>query len=100
MYQLDHVPRENALGPLCESKQLENETRFLFQCQKYFAQRQAFSNKIQGIEPNFEEKKIQSPGQVQHFRPGARKLFVAVLFRVQGVGQIKNIFSLVLRGTC
>ena len=58
MYQVDHVPRENALGPLCESKQLENETRFLFQCQKYSAQRQAFSNKIQGIEPNFEEKKF------------------------------------------
>lgn len=58
------------------------------------------SNKVQGIEPNFEEKKIQPPGQVQHFGPGAGKLFVAVLFRVQGVGQIKNIFSLVLRGTC
>ena len=100
MYRVDHVPTENRLCPLCESKQVENETRFLFQCQKYSAQRQAFSNKVQGIEPNFEKKKIQPPGQVQHFGPGAGKLFVAVLSHVRGVGQIKNIFSLVLRGTC
>lgn len=100
MYRVDHVPTENRLCPLCESKQVENETRFLFQCQKYSAQRQAFSNKVQGIEPNFKKKKIQRPGQVQHFGRGAGKLFVAVLSHVRGVGQIKNIFSLVLRGTC
>ena len=71
-----------------------------FNVWKYSAQRQAFSNKVQGIEPNFKKKKIQRPGQVQHFGRGAGKLFVAVLSHVRGVGQIKNIFSLVLRGTC
>lgn len=40
-YQVDHVTRESRLCPLCESKQVENETHFLFQCQKYSAQRQA-----------------------------------------------------------
>ena len=40
-YQVDHVTRESRLCPLYESKQVENETHFLFQCQKYSAQRQA-----------------------------------------------------------
>ena len=40
------------------SKQFENETRFLFQCQKYSARRQAFLNQVKEIEPNFGEKQI------------------------------------------
>ena len=56
MYWVDHLPRENRLCPLYESKQVENETRLLFQCQKYSVERQAFLNQVKEIEPSFEEK--------------------------------------------
>ena len=29
-YQIDHMPRENRLCPLCKSKQIEDENHFLF----------------------------------------------------------------------
>ena len=43
---------------------------------------------------------MQPLGEVQPLGPGGGELFVAVLSRAQGLGQIKNTLSLVLRGTC
>ena len=45
-YQIDHLPRENRLCLLCNSNQVEDEIHFLFQCNKYSVQRQAFINQI------------------------------------------------------
>ena len=43
-YQIDHLPRENRLCPLCNSNQVEDEIHFFFQCITYSVQRQAFIN--------------------------------------------------------
>ena len=51
-YQIDHLPRENRLCPLCHSNQVEDEIHFLFQCNK----RQAFINQINRIIPDFDKK--------------------------------------------
>ena len=53
-YQIDHLPRENRLCPLCNSNQVEDEINFLFQCNKYSVQRQAFINQINRIIPDFD----------------------------------------------
>ena len=56
-YQIDQLPRENKLCPLCNSNQVEDEIHFLFQCNKYSVQRQVFSNQINRIIPdNFDKK--------------------------------------------
>ena len=55
-YQIDHLPRENRLCPLCNSNQVEDEIHFLFQCNKYSVQRQAFINQINRIIPDFDKK--------------------------------------------
>ena len=55
-YQIDHLPRENRLCPLCNSNQVEDEIHFLFQCNKYSVQRQAFINQINRIIPEFDKK--------------------------------------------
>ena len=56
-YQIDHFPRENRLCPLlCNSNQVEDEIHFLFQCNKYSVQRQAFINQINRIIPDFDKK--------------------------------------------
>ena len=44
--QINHLPRENRLCPLCNSNQVKDEIHFLFQCNKYSVQRQAFSNQM------------------------------------------------------
>ena len=53
-YQIDHLPRENRLCPLCNSNQVEDEIHFLFQCNKYSVQ--AFINQINRIIPDFDKK--------------------------------------------
>ena len=55
-YQRDHIPRENRLCPLCKSKQVEDESHFLFQCSRYSFQRETFLNGINEIIPDFERK--------------------------------------------
>ena len=55
-YQIDHLPRENRLRPLCNSNQVEDEIHCLFQCEKYSVQRQAFINQINRIIPDFDKK--------------------------------------------
>ena len=55
-YQIDHLPRENRLCPLCNSIQVENEIHFFSQCNKYSVQRQAFINQINRIIPDFDKK--------------------------------------------
>ena len=55
-YQIDHLPRENRLCPLCNSNQVEDEIHFLFHCNKYSVQRQAFINQINRIIPDFDKK--------------------------------------------
>ena len=55
-YQIDHLPRENRLCPLCNSNQVEDEIHFFFQCNKYSVKRQAFINQINGIIPDFDKK--------------------------------------------
>ena len=56
-YQIDHFPRENRLCPLiCNSNQVEDEIHFLFQCNKYSVQRQAFINQSNRIIPDFNKK--------------------------------------------
>ena len=55
-HQIDHLPRENRLCPLCNSNQVEDEIHFLFQCNKYSVQRQAFINQINRIIPDFDKK--------------------------------------------
>ena len=42
--QIDHLPREHRLCPLCNSNQVEDKMNFFFQCNKYSVQRQAFIN--------------------------------------------------------
>ena len=34
-YQIDHVSRKNRLCPLCNSRQIEEEYNFLFECNKF-----------------------------------------------------------------
>ena len=41
---------------LCNSNQVEDEIHFLFQCNKYSVQRQAFINQINRIIPDFDKK--------------------------------------------
>ena len=55
-YQIDHVPRENSLCPLCNSKQFEHENHFLFQCQEYSSLRNVFLHQISDIVPDIERK--------------------------------------------
>ena len=55
-YQIDHVPRENRLCPLCDSSQIENENHVLFQCQQYSSQRNVFLHRISEIIPDIETK--------------------------------------------
>ena len=55
-YQIDHLPRENRLCPLCNSNQVEYEIHFLFQSNKYSVQRQAFINQSNRIIPDFNKK--------------------------------------------
>ena len=45
-YQIDHLPRENRLCPLSNSNRFEDEIHFLFQCNKYSVQTQAFIYQI------------------------------------------------------
>ena len=40
-------PRENRLCPSCRSNEIEDETHFLFNCPKYFIQRDELYNKVQ-----------------------------------------------------
>ena len=55
-YQIDNVPRENRLCPLCTCKQTEDENHFLFQCQEYSSLRKVFLHQISEIVPNTERK--------------------------------------------
>ena len=55
-YQIDHLPGENRLRPLCNSNQVEDEIHCLFQCDKYSVQRQGFINQINRIIPDFDKK--------------------------------------------
>ena len=55
-YQIDHLPKENRLCALCNSHQVEDEIHFLFQCNKYLVQRQAFINQSNRIIPDFDKK--------------------------------------------
>ena len=55
-YQIDHLPRENRLCPLCNSNQVEYEIHFLFQYNKYSVKRQAFINQSNRIIPDFNKK--------------------------------------------
>ena len=55
-YQIDHLLRENRLCLLCNSNQVEDEIHFVFQCNKYSVQRQAFINQINRIIPDFDMK--------------------------------------------
>ena len=55
-YQIDNVPRENRLCPLCKCKQTEDENHFLFQCQEYSSLRKVFLHQISEIVPDIERK--------------------------------------------
>ena len=55
-YQIDHLPRENRLCPLCNSNQVEDAIHFLLQCNKYSVQRQALIDQINRIIPDFDKK--------------------------------------------
>ena len=50
-YQIDHLPRENRLCPLCNSNQVEEWIHLFFQSSKCSVQRQAFINEINRIIP-------------------------------------------------
>ena len=54
--QIDHLPREHRLCPLCNSNQVEDEIHFFFRCNKYSVQRQAFINQINRIISDFDKK--------------------------------------------
>ena len=62
-YQIDHLPRENRLCPLCNSNQVKDEIHFFFQCNNYSVQRQAFINQINRIIPDFDKK--SSPESIE-----------------------------------
>ena len=55
-YQIDHLPRENRLCPLCNSNQVEEWIHLFFQSSKCSVQRQAFINEINRIIPDFDKK--------------------------------------------
>ena len=57
-YQIDHVPRENRLCPLCKSKQIEDGNHFLFQCyvRSNCSLRKVFLHQISEIVPDIERK--------------------------------------------
>ena len=55
-YQTDHIPRENRFCPLCKSNQVENETHFLLDCNKYSLRRRTFLNRINEMILNFKRK--------------------------------------------
>ena len=54
--QIDNVPRENRLCPLCKCKQTEDKNHFLFQCQEYSSLRREFLHQISEIVPDIERK--------------------------------------------
>ena len=54
--QIDNVPRENRLCPLCKCKQTEDKNHFLFQCQEYSSLRRVFLHQISEIVPDIERK--------------------------------------------
>ena len=60
--QKDHLQRENRLCSLCNSNQVEDEIHFFVQCNKYSVQRQAFTNQINRIIPDFDKK--SSPASI------------------------------------
>ena len=45
-YQIDHLPRENRLCPLSNSNKVQDQIHFLFQCNIYSVQTQAFVYQI------------------------------------------------------
>ena len=55
-YQTSNVPREKRISPLCKSNQVESESHFLIQCNKYLLQRQNFFNQINKIIPDIDRK--------------------------------------------
>jgi hypothetical protein len=55
-YQTGNIPRERRFCPLCKSNQVENESHFLIQCNRYTLQRQNFFNQINKIIPDIERK--------------------------------------------
>ena len=55
-YQTGNIPRERRFCPLCKSNQVENESHFLIQCNKYTLQRQNFFNQINKIISDIERK--------------------------------------------
>ena len=55
-YQTGNIPREKRICPLCKSNQVENESHFLIQCNKYTLQRQNFFNQINKIIPDIDRK--------------------------------------------
>ena len=55
-YQTGNIPREKRVCPLCKSNQVENESHFLIQCNKYTFPRQNFFNQINKIIPDIDRK--------------------------------------------
>ena len=55
-YQIDHLPKENRLCPLCNSNQVEDKIHCFFYCNKCSVQRQAFINQINRIIPAFDKR--------------------------------------------
>ena len=55
-YQTVNIPREKRICPLCKLNQVENESHFLIQCNKYTLQRQNFYNQINKIIPDIDIK--------------------------------------------
>ena len=55
-YQTGNIPREKRICPLCKSNQVENESHFLIQCNKYTLQRHNFFNQINKIIPDIDRK--------------------------------------------
>ena len=54
-HQINHVPRENRLCPLCKSKQIENENHLLFQFQEYSSLRKVFLHQVSEIVPDIQK---------------------------------------------